>query len=527
KEQSQQNIAVMNGDSVSVRAIPNTLERVVTVKGAVELPGSYSLNSTPNVSSLVEKGRLKREALLDIAFLLRTDLDSNRVLVQLDLGAIMDNPNSAEDLSLQPKDVLLINEQQNYADRSFISVTGAVRNALNSFALNPDSSITIQQAILLAGGLIPEAADFGYLIRTDANNNRKKEYIRIDVKSAMLNPKNAENLVLQPFDELVLLSNAIYTDQAYVSIKGAVHLPQELYYSESLTLKDALSLVGGLKDNAAQNRIEIFRIETDTEQPTKTIVATLSVDEQLNPIGITGDFKLLPYDEIVVRELPNYELQRFVQLEGEVLFPGTYALVKENESLASIIQRAGGVTPEAFLDGVNILRSNNLQAIENENKDAKNEKVQRVVLPLRKENANNYNYLVQNGDVITVPKQNDVVEIVLANTGAQTLSKSGSNPSSISVAFVGEKSAKWYIQTYAGGFGKIGDKKQIMVEYPNGAVKNTQKMMGIFYKYPKPVKGSTIYIGAKPPVATIEASTEQARPRKGAIIATETTQGNE
>lgn len=530
---NQQRVNLVNGDSVMVKAIANNaLERVVAIRGAIELPGDYALASTPNLSTLINKGKLKREALLDIAFLLRTDLDSNRTLVQVDLQEIINNPNSAENLKLQPKDVLLVNEQQQFANRSFISVRGAVRNELDSFQVNPDSSITMQQAILLAGGLAPEATDFGYLIRTDANNYRKKEYLRVDVKSAMRDVNSDQNFLLQPFDELVLLSNAIYTDTAYVSIKGAVHLPGKLFYDVSLQLQDALSLAGGLKDNAAKNRIEVFRVETDADQPTKTIIATLSVDEQLNPTGANTNFSLQPFDEIVVRELPDFELQNFVEIKGEVLFPGEYALVKQNESLASIIQRAGGLTPEAFINGVNILRVDTIDPIISYHRISPEEvdiittyRTQRVVLPLQIGNGKNFNHLLQTGDVIIIPKQKDDIEIRLANTGAsKPIDEDKPDTETviadkISVVYVGDKSAKWYIQEYAGGFGADADKSKVTVEYPNGAIKGT-KRIGIFYKYPKPTKGSIISVGAKPleEEETKDKNKKSARPRKGATI---------
>ena len=67
-------------------------------------------------------------------------------------------------------------------------------------------------------------------------------------------------------------------------------------------------------------------------------------------------FNLKHMDRVYVRTNPDFESQQAVQVSGEVLFPGSYTILKSNESLRSIIERAGGLTDEAFGKGSRIVR---------------------------------------------------------------------------------------------------------------------------------------------------------------------------
>ena len=69
----------------------------------------------------------------------------------------------------------------------------------------------------------------------------------------------------------MVFSKLTYIDETSVSISGAVRNPGEYQYDESLSLSDILTIAGGLKLEAASNRIDIFRIVIKEEEPTKAV----------------------------------------------------------------------------------------------------------------------------------------------------------------------------------------------------------------------------------------------------------------
>jgi polysaccharide export outer membrane protein len=60
-----------------------------------------------------------------------------------------------------------------------------------------------------------------------------------------------------------------------------------------------------------------------------------------------GSFQLKPRDIVRVNTIPGWQQEQNVTLSGEVVFPGIYA-IENGETLASVLNRAGGLTDQAF-----------------------------------------------------------------------------------------------------------------------------------------------------------------------------------
>ena len=82
-------------------------------------------------------------------------------------------------------------------------------------------TIRIQEAITLAGGLTDSATGFAYLIRRDSTNTSLQEYIRIDLAEAINNPNSVANIQLEPYDELTVPSDELFTDVSTLEVAGA------------------------------------------------------------------------------------------------------------------------------------------------------------------------------------------------------------------------------------------------------------------------------------------------------------------
>jgi protein involved in polysaccharide export with SLBB domain len=72
--------------------------------------------------------------------------------------------------------------------------------------------------------------------------------------------------------------------------------------------------------------------------------------------GDTGqNAPLRPYDRLLVKQIPDWRQEKFVKIEGEVRFPGNYA-IRKGEKLSSLIERAGGYKETAYLRGTMFTR---------------------------------------------------------------------------------------------------------------------------------------------------------------------------
>jgi len=475
---------LLNGDIVTIPVIPKSYQNFVSVEGAVELPGEFEITEGMRVNDLLKKAILADEARTDIAYLVRVREDGTASYERVNIAEILANPSTTRNYILTNRDRLNVLSQKTYVDQAVITTSGQVRNA-RELKYDPAQSIRVADAIVLSGGLTPEATDFAYIRRQVLSDNRETEYVRINLVNALSDASSGDNLELNANDRLIIYSKLDFLEKSTVSISGAVGSPGEFAYDASLTLTDLMTLAGGLKMEAATNRIDVFRIQIFENEPTKTVVATLEVDG--NNFQVDGsNFQLQPFDQVAVRSVANFELQKLVKIRGEVKFPGVYALLDDNEKLASVIKRAGGLTKEAFVEGAVLNRSI--------------EETGYVVFQLEEalnNNASNSNIILKKGDVLEIPKQKDLVGIDLLNTlAAELYDTSIVQKRMINVPYSKGKSAKYYIDEYAAGIGEMGRRKFVTVRHPSGEIQRTRNFL-FFKKYPRVEKGSVVRIGKK------------------------------
>jgi protein involved in polysaccharide export with SLBB domain len=479
---------LLPGDVVVFNAIPKAYENFAEISGAVDVPKQYELGNGMKISELVAKAVLQKEARTDIAFLQRQNNDQTVSFQRISLDEILKNPASEANILLQAKDKLIIYTQSVYTDKYKISIDGAVR-AGKEYPYDSKQTIKVEDAVLLAGGLRPDATDFAYIMRINTNNTKEKEYIRVNLKNALANPKSADNATLQPADRLFIPSKLTYTDVYNVNIVGAVRTPGEYQYDETLTLKDVLVLAGGMKLEAASNRVEVSRIIIKNNEPTKVTIASLEVDKNMNTInGGSTDFKLQPFDLILVRSVPEFKLQQSITLDGEVRYPGTYTLVAPNEQLSSVIERAGGLSREAFPEGARLFR----------NDDGTGAVVMNLKQALANPVGSKFNYILKPNDVITIPKAKDLVTVRGAIRAAELYAEDIVAGGKVTVPYHGGKRAMYYVNQYAAGLSKDAKRSRITVLQPSGKINRTVDL-GIFKIYPKVTKGSIVSVGYKDP----------------------------
>lgn len=476
------NYSLLNGDEVIVNKIPKPYDNFIEIDGAVDMEGKYALRDKMKISDLLAKTKLERESRSDVAYLRRINEDLSVKYYRLDLNEIMRNTNSPQNIELKPKDKLMVFEKSKFVDKTKFTVNGAVRQP-NKFEYDINQNIKVEDAIIMTGGLTPDASDIAYIYRKDPTRENSLEYVRINIREVIDNPSSSQNKWLQANDSLVIFSRDYYREKTSVEVLGAIRNPGNYPYDLSLGLKDVLTLAGGISIIASRTRIDVYRIEFQGDKETRTVAATFEVDENLNVLnGDNDNFQLKPFDKIVIRLAPEFELQKIVRIDGEVKYPGEYALLNDNETITSVIKRAGGLTTEAFASGAILYRvENNMGFVIMELEEA------------MKNKNSSFNYILKHEDVIEIPKKQDLVSIIGETQVSEYYPDKIAETGRINVAFNKGKKAKYYVDKYA-GVGKNGLKRLITVEHANGQVERTRNYL-LFRKYPPVYKGSTILIG--------------------------------
>jgi protein involved in polysaccharide export with SLBB domain len=464
----QADFAMKDEDVVLVPVVENPLENFVTIEGAVLLPGRYAFSEGIDLASLLTLGRLRSGARKDVAFLFRSNVDGTRRLIRVELG----EDAGAETVILQRGDVLRVLEERTFIDQSTFTVSGAVRDTSVTLPFPQDGALTLEEAVLLAGGLLPNAATELMLVRTPMNNRDERSYERLDLRTD-------GEVSLQPQDSVFIYAQERFTDRRNVRIVGAVRQPTTIAYGPSLTLENLLYIAGGLRVDADKRRVEVFRLQFIDGAETKTLMQTLD-------LNASNDFVLQPFDEVVVRSVADFERIQNIYIKGEVRYPGNYALLSNDEKLNEIVQRAGGLTKGAFATGATLYRKGTGY----------------VVLALDEvlaDSTHPSNMVLLRNDTIYVPKKQELVTIYTVNTLADQFGRDTLNAGSArQVAYQGEKSAGWYIKNYAGGFDDDSARKRwTTVEYANGQAKKTSSFLGI-RSYPTVRPGASIWVPSAP-----------------------------
>ena len=242
-----------------------------------------------------------------------------------------------------------------------ISIKGAVYRS-GIYQLDGETN-TIKALINKAEGLMPDAfTNRGMLSRE--RDDRSLEMISVDIAGIMNG--TVPDVALRNNDELFIPSKFDLSDAGTLTISGEVAEPMTIVYAENMTLEDLIIRAGGLLKSASLSRVDVIRKIND---PNATKVESeiqkifsFSIKDNYVIEGENG-FKLQPYDEVIVRRSPSYNNSRYVNITGEINFPGKYPLTKREERLTNLLEKAGGVTDYAYLKGARLVRRVNKEEL--------------------------------------------------------------------------------------------------------------------------------------------------------------------
>ena len=483
---SVQNMALEALDEVTIYSTKDFIDFFsISVSGAVRKPGNFEFVAGITLrDAIMNAGGLKKESIVEQAYLIRTKADLTKEYIRISLVDIMDSASKNNRL-LEPLDAVVVYNKADYVDFFSISVAGAVKKP-GTFEFV--AGITLRDAIMNAGGLKKESIlEQAYLVRTKLDLT--KEYIRISLLDIMNDSTSKNNRLLEPLDAVVVYNKADYVDYFTVQTFGALRKAGKQEYVAGLTLGDALQNAGGLTLEASNLRIEITRLSMFSPgykvgKEIRTTVQSIQLKDKQNVLtDADAKFALQPYDQIFVRSIPNYEMPQIVEITGEVKYPGKYTLLKRDEKISSLVKRAGGLTRFAFPEAATFYRPGLAGNY--------------IVIKLKKAvkfGWNRNNYLLKDGDVLNVPFTQDIVSII----GSGALNYTEINKAAQANApYLSGRRAGYYIRNYGSGFSDDAWRRKTYVIQPNSKINSTHRIL--FYPiYPKVSKGSTIYTVVKP-----------------------------
>ena len=494
KGSQQGNINLIDQDVIIVPPYKNQVE----VIGFVKREGLYEVKEGEKLSNLIDFfGGFSANAYKDNLVIERIS-GAKREVKEVALS-------EAEKFAIYGGDKLIVHKLSDIYHNK-ISITGAVYQPGN-YAYK--DGMTVLDLINKAAGIRDEAyLNRAILFRT--LNRVDKQSVNFSLKDIL---EQKQTIPLQANDSLHIYGRDSLSLKYFVRIEGAVRKPQQVPFAKGMTPEDLIIIAGGFIEGADHSQVQVARQTNDTNFKIISNIQNVPLSENLEG---KQSIELEPYDIVTVRFQKGYTPQQIVKIEGEIAFPGSYAILSKEERISSLIERAGGFAPYAYIEGATLLRKKGREKEDNaqekqlkklkkvdkelsiieteentedkkqkEKNDEKNE--YRVGINLKRimNNKNSYEDLIlKEDDVLIIPSEKQTIEVkglVLA-------------PSL--VRYERGKSTKSYINS-AGGFSDNAQKRSVYVMYSNGDVKGTKKFL-FFRSYPKVAPGAIVIVPEKP-----------------------------
>lgn len=488
---SRSDLRLENGDRVHVPLAG----RKAAVRGAVRRPAVYELAPGEDMRDLIRyAGGFNPEAVvsrIQVDRILPPDQRApgmDRVFVDVALEDLL--ATSDEEVPVRDGDevrIFAVSPER----RHMVDVTGDVRRP-GTYEWSP--TLTLRELVARADGLAESAyTQRAHVYRLDRETGER----RLLSVSLAGDTEEGGDLTLADRDSVVIYSNRTLRTTRTVQIDGFVKNPGTYELAEGMSIQDLILAAGGFRDGAYTAAAEVARLPPEDSR-TDTTAYVLNVPlatgfQSPDPTGADGppddgeaglereripvwspaaaEFELHEDDRVFVRRAPGYHEPRTVMVTGEVAFPGAYVLSRRNERLTDVLERAGGFTPDVYVDGIRIVRDGNLVAVN-------------AAEALRDPDSD-LNLVLEAGDSLQVPDYDPTVLV----QGAVSFESR--------VLYQPGAGLDYYIER-AGGYSDIADPSRVTVTQKNGERSSGGRPVLLFRKRPEVTPGSTIHVPAVP-----------------------------
>ena len=479
------NIILKDGDVIVVP--PYEIKASVT--GEIKRPMYYLMKDGESVSTIINYGAGFREnAYKSRVKVFRKGAEYNEVITvdKIDFDKVF----------IHNGDSVIV-ETAKDEFKNLVQIDGAVWYP-GDFQLNETTNM-LSKLIEYAGGLKGSAFSKSAIIER-RNSDYTKSVINFNPTDIVSG--TVADIQLHNYDIVSIPTVVSLQEDFTLTIYGEVNTPDTLVFKNGMRIEDAIILAGGLKESASLSVVEVARrINNNTSleyTDDKSTVYSFAINEDLSLTSESKDFILKPYDIITVRKSPQYKEQTTITIKGEVLMPGLYTIESEDTYLSDVITMSKGVTPNAYIKGANLLRrsaetniTKSVSKLQQTTKETDSlsinvNEIQTYAVAINLEKAlldpkGKHDILLQEGDVITIPKFSNIVNTI----GAVYYPNA--------TIYKGAK-IKQYIEN-SGGYVKMARKHPFVV-YQNGMVRATKRVFFIKI-YPKIEPGCLVVVPKK------------------------------
>ena len=405
------------------------------------------------------------------AELIRMNRDSiGTYMIPFDLKEVLNKKGKAN-LKLEMGDEIRIysNLEIYGEDLKTVSISGYVKRP-GEYPIHSD--LTIKDLLFTSGGFDDELFFQNvFLERADIirinKKSKLKEVITFNLGELLESNEPRNDLIIKELDDIRIYSKEIFKKLDFIEINGDVNDPSTYELKKNMRILDLVLEAGGVKGGLKYFRAEIARVDTSDQESQFTNIITTDFlnSKKLYTEENKKNIFLKPNDIITIRKSPSSFSKKTVTVEGEVFYPGEYVIENANEMVSDMIDRAGGLTPNAYSFSSEFIRNG--------------ESIKLSFEDIIKRPRSKQNFVVSDGDKIIIGSLINIVKVV------------GEVNSPGNFQYLKGLDIRKYIE-FAGGLTPNAAKNGIYITYPNGQSKILK-----YYNSPKVLDGSIITITSK------------------------------
>ncbi len=461
------NFRIQDGDEITFSKVLDKFDNLVTIAGSVFRPGEYELLEDMTIRSLIENaGGLRPNTYFEKVDLFRKDRNGDLKFRSLSLSEII-NGQINSDLNLQADDSIKIYSDQELKSLETVSIEG--------FLSEPKTvlwreNLSLYDLIFMSANI--EDLEYQNRILTSRADLLRYQSGKTEYQVIPFNLDNVLdkkfNAVLKPKDKVILYSRDINEVlDKYVTIRGAVKNEGRFVLTDSMTVEDLILQAGGFVRTSFKDSVTVSRERFDF---TGNQIAELTRVKTDLPylLGVqakSSDSYFLEHnDNISVDMIPGSSEQRSVTVGGEVKYPGTYSLESKGETLSQLIEKVGGLSPNAYVSGATFTRNGERLAFSFDDLFLKNNP--------------KFDIILQPNDQIYFPE------------AVYTIRVEGEVMNPSLQKFTENQGVKAYLRNSGG---KTKNAKKVFLTQPNGFTRKVG-----WFSNPKVLDGATITVSAKP-----------------------------
>ena len=318
--------AVQDGDVIRVRRVSRQIANEIRVVGFVKYPGTYPWTENRDLRAVLAQAGVKAsdafgEIYMPLGLIQRTNAATGvREFVGFDLGRYASDTGS-DSIPLEPNDLVIVFSRKDVAYINSYEVEATLRGSPVS---QRNRCIALQELTQLV------------------NSQRATRFLKALSSESITRSADSTRAHTQcpEIFETVPETLPALLDRG-VGVYGEVRRPGLYPIAEGADLSIVIQAAAGATGESDSTRIEYLSY-VDTIKNGRSHYETLDITQP-----DAGSKRIVAGDILNLRPIYLDQEVGTIRLMGEVRFPGVYGFVR-GETLSHVLERAGGLTENAF-----------------------------------------------------------------------------------------------------------------------------------------------------------------------------------